>query len=230
MVTLRRYLNVWEAERDKSLLEAASIPTFLSGENSASAGYGTVLGELRLEVEEADVDRARRVLDEHKEFAPLPDDFIPPENQPEANPRLENTETNAKMENNINQEILEELRKLRKMSQWTSIIAVLGLVAVCVWLFVRVPPRQANPWSDISAAIHRYDYQTALKLTQELAAAHTDDYYPHYYLGYIYFTMGDLARAEAEYSRAYELWPSEEMQKKVEAVRKRRESEASKTK
>ena len=42
--------------------------------------------------------------------------------------------------------------------------------------------------------------------------------------------MGDLAHAESEYSRAYELWPSEDVQKKLEAVRKRKGSEASKTK
>ncbi len=68
-----------------------------------------------------------------------------------------------------------------------------------------------------------------MKLTQDLVAAHPDDYYAHYYLGYIFVEMGDLTHGEAEYSRAYELWPSEDMQKKLEAVRKRRESETSKT-
>ena len=76
----------------------------------------------------------------------------------------------------------------------------------------------------------RRDYPKALKLARQLAAAHPDDYYPHWYLGYIYVEMGDLARAESEYSRAYELWPSEELQKKLEAVKKRREIEAAKTK
>jgi Putative prokaryotic signal transducing protein len=79
MVTLARYLNLGQAERDKTLLEAAGIPVFLAGENSASAGYGSVLGELQLQVPEADADRARRVLYEHEGFTPLPDDFIPPE-------------------------------------------------------------------------------------------------------------------------------------------------------
>jgi len=45
-------------------------------------------------------------------------------------------------------------------------------------------------------------------LTQEFLAAHPDDYYAHGYLGYIYPKMRDLAHAE-EYSRSYELWPSE---------------------
>lgn len=81
MVTLKTYIDLSQAERDRSLLEAAEIPVFLAGENSASAGYGSVLGELRLQVEEADVERARRALDEHEGFAPLPDDFVPPEGE-----------------------------------------------------------------------------------------------------------------------------------------------------
>ena len=45
-----------------------------------------------------------------------------------------------------------------------------------------------------------------------------------------YLQMGDLAHAEDEYSRSYELWPSEDTQKHLEAVRKRKQSEASKQK
>ena len=84
MVTLRTYTDLGQAERDKSVLEAADIPVFLAGENSAAAGYAAVLGELRLQVEEADVEHARRVLDQHEGFSPLPDDFIPPAEQPAA--------------------------------------------------------------------------------------------------------------------------------------------------
>jgi hypothetical protein len=62
-------------------------------------------------------------------------------------------------------------------------------------------------------------------LTQEFLAAHRDDYNAHGYLGYIYFQMGDLAHAEEEYSRSYELWLSEATQKHLEAVRKQKQSE-----
>ena len=222
MVTLRTYTDLGQAELDKSLLEAAGIPALLAGENSASAGYGGVLGELRLQVAEADADRARRVLNEHEGFTSLPDDFVPPAEPPQSGAGSEPMDTN--------QQILEELRKLRKTNQWTCAAALLVLVAVCVWAFLRIPPRQPSPWSDVSAAMHRYDYPTALKLTQDLVAAHPDDYYAHYYLGYIFVEMGDLTHGEAEYARAYELWPSEDMQKRLEAVRKRRQSETSRTK
>src|SRR5258708_7539238 len=82
MVTVRQYINPSEAELDKTLLEEAGIPVFLADANSMSLGYGGVLGGVRLQVEDADLDRARRVLDEREGVTPLPDDFIPPEEPP----------------------------------------------------------------------------------------------------------------------------------------------------
>jgi len=82
MVTVRQYINPSEAELDKTLLEEAGIPVFLADENSMSIGYGGVLGGVRLQVEDADLERARHVLDEREGVTPLPDDFIPPEEPP----------------------------------------------------------------------------------------------------------------------------------------------------
>src|SRR5438552_11947613 len=79
MVTVRQYLNPSEAELDKTLLEEAGISVFLADANSMSLGYGGVLGGVRLQVEDADLNRARRVLDEREGVTPLPDDFVPPE-------------------------------------------------------------------------------------------------------------------------------------------------------
>lgn len=43
----------------------------------------------------------------------------------------------------------------------------------------------------------------------------------HGYLGFIYLAMGDVTNAEAEYFKADELFPSEENDKNLAAVRKR---------
>jgi hypothetical protein len=86
MVTVRQYINPSEAELDKTLLEEAGIPVFLADENSMSVGYGGVLGGVRLQVEDADLERARRVLDEREGVTPLTDDFIPPEEPPTIEP------------------------------------------------------------------------------------------------------------------------------------------------
>lgn len=86
MVTVRQYINPSEAELDKTLLEEAGIPVFLADANSMSVGYGGVLGGVRLQVEDADLERARRVLDEREGVTPLPDDFVPPEEPPVIEP------------------------------------------------------------------------------------------------------------------------------------------------
>ncbi len=85
MVTVRQYTNPVELELDKTLLEEAGIPVFIADEYRRTLGYGGVFG-VRLQVEDADLDRARRVLDEREGVAPLPDDFIPPEEPPPIEP------------------------------------------------------------------------------------------------------------------------------------------------
>ena len=65
MVTVRQYTNPVELELDKTLLEEAGISVFIADEYRRSLGYGGVLG-VRLQVEDADLDRARRVLDERE--------------------------------------------------------------------------------------------------------------------------------------------------------------------
>ena len=79
MVTVRQYLNPTEAELDKTLLEEAGIPVFLADESSLSLGYGGVLGGVRLQVEDTDLERAQGVLDKREGVTPLTDDFIPPQ-------------------------------------------------------------------------------------------------------------------------------------------------------
>ncbi|MGA2604802.1 MAG: DUF2007 domain-containing protein [Verrucomicrobiia bacterium] len=158
LVTFRKYLALSQAERDKSLLEAAGIPAFLAGENSASAGYGTVLGELRLQVQEADADRARRVLDEHEGFAPLPDDFIPPADPAHAGSRSETMEPTTNDTETGNKNIV------------ISVVITLLVVAVVIALFN--PPRTSSGSSsdrDRQAYDQRVRRAEALMTAQEQA-------------------------------------------------------------
>lgn len=86
MVTVRQYINPSEAELDKTLLEEAGISVFLADANSMSIGYGGVLGGVRLQVEDADLERARCVLEKMEGVTPLPDDFVPPSEPPVVEP------------------------------------------------------------------------------------------------------------------------------------------------
>jgi cytochrome c-type biogenesis protein CcmH/NrfG len=132
-------------------------------------------------------------------------------------------------EPDINQQILEELRKLRRNNQWGLIVGLVILFAVCVYAFYRLPSRHESPWTEVSTAMRQSDYTKALRLAQEQAALHPADYYGHEYLGNIYLAMGDSSHAEAEYVRAYELLPSEDIKAKLDAIHKRRENEKSKS-
>ena len=86
MIMLQKYRNVLQANRDKSMLEASGIPVTISGDDSAAAGYGTVLGDIILQVQDEDVEKAREILSTHEGFSPLPDDFEPPPCPPEPPP------------------------------------------------------------------------------------------------------------------------------------------------
>jgi hypothetical protein len=61
MKTLRTYGNLAEAGFAKSLLEAAGITAELADENAYAAGYGRVVGDLRLQVDEQDFEKATHV-------------------------------------------------------------------------------------------------------------------------------------------------------------------------
>lgn len=64
MITVRTYGNLADAGFAKSLLEAVGIRAELADEHSYALGCGPGAGGLRLQVEEADVERAQKVLTE----------------------------------------------------------------------------------------------------------------------------------------------------------------------
>jgi len=133
------------------------------------------------------------------------------------------------MNENIDQQILAELRKLRQSSVFACYFAVGVLIAGVVFIAIVRHDKQnavqstgqTRVWDDVSAAVHRQDFPRALSLAESIVARNTNDYYGYEYLGYIYMEMGDPTKAETQYSRAYELWPSENNQKNLAAVQRR---------
>jgi hypothetical protein len=61
--TIRTYSNLSDAGFASSLLEAAGIEALLADEQSFTIGYGLAALGLRLQVDDADFERAQRVLD-----------------------------------------------------------------------------------------------------------------------------------------------------------------------
>ena len=124
------------------------------------------------------------------------------------------------MSEDINQEILAELRKLKRVFYVILVFIILGALPAFYAGFTR-GYSQANSWDRVRKAMSRQDFPAALSMAQALVARQPDYYYGHAYLGAIYLAMGDVTNAETQYSRAYKLFPNEESQKDLAAVRKR---------
>ena len=138
------------------------------------------------------------------------------------------------MNDSINQEILSELRKLRKLAQLqTWFLAVVVIGGICSLFLVHYgrmnalrertqeKQEQAYSWKAVDTACDQRDFSRALSLAQALVARRSYDYFGHAYLGNIYLALNDLTNCAASYLRAYELWPSEENDKNLAAIRKR---------
>jgi cytochrome c-type biogenesis protein CcmH/NrfG len=137
------------------------------------------------------------------------------------------------MNDDVDQAILSELRKLRRSSQvsiWLGVVVVAaGLTYIVFLRYTRPdhPPRvarqQAQPrrWDEVNAAIDREEYSNALLLAQAVVARQTNYYYGYSYLGNIHLALGDITNAEINYLRAWELWPDEENGKNLTAIRRR---------
>ena len=139
------------------------------------------------------------------------------------------------MNDDVDQEILSELRKLRRSSQvsiWLGVVVVAAGLSYIVLLRYTRPhyqyqPRvatqqaQPRPWDEVDAAIAREEYSRALSLAETVVARQTNYYYGYSYLGNIHLAMGDITNAEISYLRAWELWPDEENAKNLTAVRRR---------
>ena len=211
MVTLRTYLSPVEAAMAKSLLDDQKITCSLADENSNLYGGGPMAMPIRLLVAEEQVEQAGHILDDARE--PLPDDFDPGSSLPE---KTESSEP----------EIHAALDKLRRTNHW--IASMVGLLLVLtIYLVIELPRRTVDRWSSVSQALQQYDYKKALQIAKQITAEHPRDYYAHEYLEYIYLEMDDLAQAESEYSRAYELSPPQSLLEKLQAVRQRRQHERS---
>jgi len=146
------------------------------------------------------------------------------------------------MNEDINQEILSELRRLRRSSQWSVYMCVLAFAVLAAYFaFVRPQlgrsrfardvdayQRAQQPsadsgdvWTDIQAVLDRGDNQKALALAKSFVTRQPSYHYSHATLGSVYVAMNDFTNAESAYARAVELYPVEEHEKALAAIRKR---------
>ena len=128
------------------------------------------------------------------------------------------------MSDDINQEILAELRGVRSIGRRVCWLLLLLLI---VSIFAFPIPRRwrsastAASWESVNTAMTAQDFRKALAEAQALVAQQPNYYYGHAYLGAIYLAIGDVTNAQSHYLRAYELFPNEQSEKDLAAVRKR---------
>src|SRR4030095_6224206 len=132
MTTVQTYGNVAEACLAKSLLESAGIRAELADEHTYGLGYGPVVCELRLQVEEGDLERARKVLAEG------PDAL--------ASPEIESTSVDR------------EAGLAPKGSRFPAGIFVAGGIAFLVLLFYLAQYQKKKRQQDTSLQPYEYDY------------------------------------------------------------------------
>lgn len=125
------------------------------------------------------------------------------------------------MSDDINREILGELRKLKRVFYVILVLIAIGVVPAFFRGFSRGISQAGPSWQSVDTAMKRQDFPKALADAQALVAQQPNYYYGEAYLGVIYLAMGDLTNAETHYLRSYELFPNEESQKDLAAVRKR---------
>jgi cytochrome c-type biogenesis protein CcmH/NrfG len=129
------------------------------------------------------------------------------------------------MSEDLNQEILTELRKIRSIGRWmcwlTVVFIIVCAVRVAEPLIQQARQQDSISWQQVKAAVDRGDCKKALSMAQSLLARQPDYAYGRAYLGYIYLTMDDLTNAEVQYTRAYELFPDEDSLKALNVIKKR---------
>ena len=75
MITIATYRNLMSAELAKTRLEVCDIKAIIADAFSYTLGYGSVIDSVRLQVPDADAERAQEIL-AGKEFIDLPDDSV----------------------------------------------------------------------------------------------------------------------------------------------------------
>lgn len=139
------------------------------------------------------------------------------------------------MNDEIGKQILDEMRAHNRFNRKAAVVPLAVLVAfVCVYIpFKEITYRRGRAtlqssasWSEARSLLDRAEYTKALHMTRELVKKTPKWYYGYSLLGSIHQTMGDLSKAEENYARAYELFPTEENEKDLLAVRKALQSQA----
>ena len=134
------------------------------------------------------------------------------------------------MNDQINQQILDELRRQTKLVKSSSIITSLVILVVFIVVILITPymaskykntPQQQSPpsWGEVNSFFDSCNYQEALRIAKTLKEKSPNYWYGYSYVGSIYNAMGDHKNAEINFAKAYELFPTKDNKEKLDAMK-----------
>jgi len=137
------------------------------------------------------------------------------------------------MAEDTQQQILEELRKQTAMfskTNKTSTIALSIFVVIMVLSMVLTPfmhrlasrattcPQPADSWGEARSLSNNGELDKAQAMAQRLIKKYPNYWYGHALIGSFHQELGDFKEAERAYAKAYDLFPSEDNKKVLEAI------------
>lgn len=147
---------------------------------------------------------------------------------------------------NDHEPILIELRKIsawaemqRKISKWSLIflaVFVPGLIIFALLMTFMVEQRVKRnlesfasenipSWYDVHQNVRRGDFDKAIQIGEELVLKTPLYSEAHRNLGEAYLAAGDIEKAKQHYAEAFRLLPTEQNEKLLDAINRRREAE-----
>jgi tetratricopeptide (TPR) repeat protein len=120
-------------------------------------------------------------------------------------------------------ELLAEIRRLRRASQvaWTVTILLLTIGIVGAFFQVRFEKPHGDSWVTVRQLADAAKYEEALAVAHRLVDKDPDSPQTRVLMGTLQLSLGQLHQAEASFTRAYELLPSEANASILNAIRKR---------
>ncbi len=143
---------------------------------------------------------------------------------------------------NDNDPILAELRKIsawadmqRKITKLSLIFVAVFIPAMIVFVFLTehwlkknaedIEPRQKPDWYEMDQNVRLGDFDKAIRIGEEFILKTPQYPEAHRRLAGAYLAAGKVGKAREHYAEAFRLFPSDENEKLLRAIDKRRKAE-----
>ena len=135
------------------------------------------------------------------------------------------------MDGNDNSEIVEQMRKQMEYAKSRnriglpiSLIFMVVLVAFLgysTWHSHHYDVETEMSWDGVYEYLDQGEVQEGLEIAQQLIESSPQYYYAHSCLADAYLANGDVTNALKHYTTAFQLFPTEEMEKELQAIQRR---------